>query len=808
MMMKKRIASIFLTAVLSVALTFSSGMPGAVGLDGDIATAASANAGDTAYTFKPDKSAVTQLKALFTTMDIIDVSIPELGKEMEKGNATSRQITQMYIDRIKAYDKKKKLNSVITINPQALSEAKKMDKEMAAGKVRGPLHGVPVIVKDNIDAAPTATSGGSVALADFYPSKDSFVVSKLKNAGAVIVAKANLSEFACSAVDSHSLLGGYAHNAYDITRTPAGSSGGTAVAVTSNFAAAGLGTDTGGSIRNPSSYSNLYGLRPSKGLTSVSGIIPLLVPRDTVGPMARTAEDAAIILDAIAGADSEDDFTVEADADSLARGGYSGSLSEDSLKGKRIGYFKSSFDYEEEITEGDGQGEGGQSGGGQGGQSGGEQGGQPSSYIEKIFPDETIEQMVKRTRADLKKAGAKLIDLSETLKDETMLSMVEYLFKDRTDPIEYDFNKYLHRHADTAPFDTIKAMLKTGKMGIDYSLPPLNPATEEEWDELADSWETTVNPYNKVVNGFDRYEAWEKVLEYRSNVDEILKQNNIDAVIYIRDFEPPHLDDGHVNHKFNKWGNVYALLFGPMLGMPDLSVPMGFGETTADYPIEMPLGMDFIGKFGDEKTLFEIAYAYEKQAGELIRRAPETSPALPDENLNDFTEELVDAAYSINYAKYNKKPAGKVKIMQAACDKALDVDTDDPYAAYKATMKLARSYDSVIAALKASGLKPKAKAKTSFKVSPVRKTIKSKKLKKKKVIFKIKVKKLTAGSSKPVFSVSKVTKGQKKKVKVGRKTGKVVINKGTKKCVIKIKITSKESNKRLGMTKYAVIRVK
>lgn len=789
-MMIKRITSIFLTAVLSVALTISSGVPGAVGLG-----AAAANAGNAAYIFKPDKSAVTQLEDLFTTMDIIDVSIPELGKEMEKGNATSRQITQMYIDRIKAYDKKKKLNSVISINPEALSEAKKMDAERAAGKVRGPLHGIPVIVKDNIDAVPTATSGGSVALADFYPSKDSFVVNKLKKAGAVIVAKANLSEFACSAVDSHSLLGGYVHNAYDITRTPAGSSGGTAVAVTSNFAAAGLGTDTGGSIRNPSSYSNLYGLRPSKGLTSVSGIIPLLVPRDTVGPMARTAEDAAIILEAIAGKDDDDDFTVEAGADSLASGGYTGSLSEDSLKGKRIGYFKSSFNYDEEIED-------------EGSQSGDDEDEQPSTHTETVLPDETIEQMVKRTRADLKKAGAQLVDLSEILKDEIITSMLEYFFTDRMDPVEYDFNKYLHRHADTAPFDTIKALLKTGKMGIDYSLPPLNPATEEEWEALADSWEATVDPYNKDVNGFARYEAWEKVLEYRSDVNALLEDNDIDAVIYIRDFEPPHLDDGHVNHKFNKMGNAYAFLFGPLLGMPDLSVPMGFGETTADYPVEMPLGMNFIGKFGDEKTLFEIAYAYEKQAGGFIRRAPESSPALPDENLNDFTEDLVDAAYSINYAKYNKKPAGKVKIMEAACDKALAVDTDDPYAAYKATKKLARSYDSVIAALKASGLKPQAKAKTSFKVSPMRKTIKAKTLKKKKVSFKIKVKKLTAGSSKPVFSISKVTKGQKKKVKVGKKTGKVVIKKGAKKCVIKIRITSKENQKRLGMTKYTVIRVK
>ena len=192
-----------------------------------------------------EANASRKLEDLFTTVDLMDATITELQEEMTAGHLTSVQLTEMYIDRIRAYDEKLKLNSIISINPAALSDAAALDQERAEGKSRGPLHGIPIVVKANYDVAGMATSAGSNALAGMIASEDSFVVKRLKEAGAVILAQANMSEYATSGTDSRSTLGGVVHNAYDQTKTPAGSSGGTAVAVTCNFAAAGLGTDTG-----------------------------------------------------------------------------------------------------------------------------------------------------------------------------------------------------------------------------------------------------------------------------------------------------------------------------------------------------------------------------------------------------------------------------------------------------------------------------------------------------------------------------------------------------------------------------------
>ena len=353
---------------------------------------------DETYEFDYAKSAVAQLEDLFTTIDIMDATVADLSDEMEKGNVTSEQLVQMYIDRIRTYDKKKKLNSIISINPNALEEARVLDEERAVGRVRGPLHGIPIVVKDNYDVAGTATTGGSLALADFISEKDAFTVQKLKAAGAVVIAKANLSEFASSAWDSHSLIGGNVHNPYDVTRTPAGSSGGTSVAVAANFATIGFGTDTGGSIRNPSSWCNLYGIRPSKGLTSIDGIIPLTAYKDTTGPIARTAEDMALALETMAGTDPNDDYTQEADADGLVAGGYTKFLSPNGLKGKRIGYLESSFVNKKLIGKND----------------------DGTDKYEVKDPDPKVSQIIKRTRADFRKAGATLVDMSDILSDEVL----------------------------------------------------------------------------------------------------------------------------------------------------------------------------------------------------------------------------------------------------------------------------------------------------------------------------------------------------------------------------------------------------
>ena len=815
------------------------------GSSGSFAYAASE---DASYEFDHAKSATAQLEDLFTTIDIMDATAAGLSDEMEKGNVTSEQLVQMYIDRIQAYDKKKKLNSIISINPNALEEAQALDEERAAGTVRGPLHGIPIVVKDNYDVAGTATTGGSLALANFISEKDAFTVQKLKAAGAVVIAKANLSEFASSAWNSHSLIGGDAHNPYDVTRTPAGSSGGTAIAVTANFATIGFGTDTGGSIRNPSSWCNLYGIRPSKGLTSIDGIIPLTAFKDTTGPMARTAEDMALALETMAGTDPNDDYTLEADADGLAADGYTKYLSADGLKGKRIGYLESSFVNRKIVGKND----------------------DGTDKIEVKEPDPKVSQIIKRTRADLKKAGATLVDMSDVLPDDDLDdTYVEYFGLSFADTMEYDMNRYLYEHGDNAPYKTLKELVSTGKYGIDFTNLWDDPADIEEY---ADSFEETQSPYTLEVNGYQRYKKWDKILPDRAAFVDVMNQKNVDAIIFlvntgvaVNDYDDYFDAMEQINQSISTFNNQNAYLFGVFYGCPDMVIPMGFSETDETCPNPMPLGMHVVGKYGDEKTLMQIAYAYEQQAGPDIRQMPQTTPALKDANLNAYLEALMDEVYSIDYTAFGSKPEGKVRLMEKAYDRAATVDRSDPYAVYDAAYDLAKAYDKTVAALKASGLNlAKAKltlsktkyAYTGKKRTPAVKvkvggvTLVQKKdynvayrnnlnagtasvlitpaganyagsktahftISKGKTTFKVKASKkkikvtsLSKGSSKVRFSVKKVTNGQKSKVKINSRTGKITLKKKIKKCTIYVKATSKTNKNRKAGTKTVKIVVR
>ncbi len=747
------------------------------GSDGPASYAAQAPEAE--YEFDHSKSAVSQLEDLFTTIDIMEATVAGLSDEMEQGNVTSEQLVQMYIDRIRAYDRKKKINSIISINPNALSDARALDAERAAGKVRGPLHGIPVLVKDNYDLTGTASTAGSLALAGWTSNKDSFAVKKLKEAGAVVIAKANLSEFASSAFDSHSLIGGYTHNPYDITRSPAGSSGGTGAAIAANFAVIGYGTDTGGSIRNPSSWCNLYGIRPSKGLTSIDGVVPLYATNDTTGPMARTAEDMAIGLETIAGTDQNDDWTQEADADALLGDGYSRYLSEEGLKGKRIGYLKSSFSLDTVIETEEGEQE----------------------Y--KKYPDAKVTQMILRTRADLRKAGASFVDMSDLLNDDDINAVYEEIMNSSIDSTEYDTNKYLHDHGGNAPFDTLKALLSTGKYGIDYTNLYDNPKYVAT---LADTFEETKNPYDLEIDGYKRHQSWEKSLKVRKDLKAAMDEKNVDAIMFVQEVNVPiHdvenlVDSPQIRPSINDQASAYSFLYSANVGCPEMVIPMGFSETDADCPVPMPIGMHLFGRFGDERTLMQIAYAYEQQAGPDIRQAPSTTPALRDPNLNAFLVALMEESYNIDYSLFGTKPEGKAKILEKAFDKAAAVDKSDPYAVYKAAYELAKSYDKTVGALK--------KGATTFTVKVSKKKVKASDLKRKKAQVQVKVTNLSKGSSKPSFAVSKVTKGQKAKVKVNSTTGKVTIKKGTKKCTIYIKVTSKESKYRKAKTKTAKIQVK
>ena len=234
---------------------------------------------------------------------IEEASIDELQAAMAGGALTSRALVQHYLDRIARYDKEgPKLNAFLLVNPRALEEAGRLDEERAAKGPRGPLHGIPVVVKDNMNTADLPTTGGSLAFQGAQPRADAFIVAKLRAAGAVILGKTNLHELA-RAGTTVSSLGGQTLNPYDLSRTPGGSSGGTAVAVSANLATVGLGSDTVNSIRSPASACDLVGLRPTRGLVSRSGIIPAALTQDMAGPIARSVKDAAIVLEAIQGTD-------------------------------------------------------------------------------------------------------------------------------------------------------------------------------------------------------------------------------------------------------------------------------------------------------------------------------------------------------------------------------------------------------------------------------------------------------------------------------------------------------------------------
>lgn len=261
----------------------------------------------------------------------LEATIPELQEAMEAGVITSADLVDFSLARIAAYDTAgPELNALITVNPRAREEAEALDAERAASGPRGPLHGIPVVVKDNINTTDMPTTAGSVALEGFHPSDDAFQVRRLREAGAVIIAKANLMEFAWG-WNTRSSLGGQTLSPYDLSRDPGGSSGGTAVAVTANFATVGLGTDSCGSVRLPAAHNNLYGLRPTYGLSSRAGVIPLGFSLDTVGPMARSVIDLAILVDVTAGVDPDDPTTV-AVGWSLAE-----AVDPDGLRGRRIG---------------------------------------------------------------------------------------------------------------------------------------------------------------------------------------------------------------------------------------------------------------------------------------------------------------------------------------------------------------------------------------------------------------------------------------------------------------------------------------
>ncbi|MGI6014835.1 MAG: amidase family protein [Oscillospiraceae bacterium] len=277
-----------------------------------------------------------------TQFNIMDTTIAKVQDAFLKGELTCQELCEAYLARIDAYDKKgPKLNSIIYLNPHAIEEAEELDKYLKVNKkLKGPLHGIPIMLKDNFNTVDMPTTAGSIALKGWVPPVDAFVTKKLREAGGIILAKTNLYEFAFGGETISSILG-QTLNPYDLTRTPGGSSGGTGASIAANFGLVGFGTDTVNSVRSPASANSIVGIRPTMGLVSRAGIVPYSLTQDTAGPLCRTVEDAVRCLNVISGYDENDAETAWGIGN--AKENYLIYLKKDGLKNKRIGILKSLF---------------------------------------------------------------------------------------------------------------------------------------------------------------------------------------------------------------------------------------------------------------------------------------------------------------------------------------------------------------------------------------------------------------------------------------------------------------------------------
>ena len=297
-------------------------------------------------------SSPAELRRDAPALDVVELSAVDARDRMAAGTLTSRALTQAYLDRIREVDDAgPMLNAVIEISATAISDAEALDAERKAGKVRGPLHGLPILIKDNIDVAGMVNSAGSLALADNRPKQDAFIVRRLREAGAVILGKTNLSEWAnfrsTRSTSGWSSRGGQTKNPYVLDRNPCGSSSGTGAAIAASLASIGVGTETDGSILCPSAVSALVGLKPTVGLVSRRGIIPISATQDTAGPMARSVADAAMLLTALAAVDAADPAGAAAQG-KIPAAGYE-PLKHDALKGKRLGLLRQATGYHPDV---------------------------------------------------------------------------------------------------------------------------------------------------------------------------------------------------------------------------------------------------------------------------------------------------------------------------------------------------------------------------------------------------------------------------------------------------------------------------
>ncbi len=508
--------------------------------------------------------------AFAQAVDLDSATIAQLAAAMDAGTLTSERLVQLSLARIEAYDDKgPKLNALILVNPKALEQARALDVERKAKGKRSPIHGIPVILKDNFDTFDLATTGGSLLLEGSVPPDDAFVVKKLRDAGAIILAKANLSEFASGG--AFSSLGGQSHNPHDPSRSPSGSSGGTGVSIAAGYATLGLGTDTGGSVRGPSTANGIVGLKPTHGLLSRDGIIPLALSFDTGGPMARNVADVAVALGIMTGVDAADAATKKSDGKFDTD--YTKYLKADALKGARIGIAR-----------------------------------------DFMGQDAEVDWVIEASLAAMRAAGATVVDVR--FPKWVLDAKGEFYTAVRYPEFPVQIGQYLATLKPGFPKTLAEMIEKSDKISstrADGAGP--NPPRWTLFKREAASG--SMQDYRYVsVHDFG-------LAAVRMALEGVLASNTLDAMVYPTSSRRPELIAAPPDVPGG--GSASGSNLANLSGFPDLIVPAGF---TSD---RLPVGISFVGPAFSEGKLIGLGYAFEQAT--KARRLPVFTPALPGEKL-------------------------------------------------------------------------------------------------------------------------------------------------------------------------------
>ncbi|HEU4760915.1 MAG TPA: amidase [Gemmatimonadales bacterium] len=496
-----------------------------------------------------DPSTSLSVPPALPDLPVLEWTIPDFQAAFRSGRYSSLQVCRLYLDRIGAMDRKgPAVNSMIELNPDAESIARQLDSERKAGKVRGPLHGIPIVIKDNIATADRMeTTAGSLALVGHKPPRDAFIVERLRAAGAIILGKTNLSEWANfrsnNSTSGWSGRGGLTRSPYALDRNPCGSSSGTGVAIAANFCAIGIGTETDGSIVCPSSHNALVGIKPTVGLVSRTGIIPISHTQDTAGPMCRTVTDAAILLGVMAGADPADSATRDATTHATD---YSRFLDPNGLSGARIGVAREGF----------------------------------------FGYSDAVDKLAEEAIALMKKAGAEIVDPADIPHANDYGSaegvVLRYDFK-------HDIQAYLATLGAGAP-KTLADLIAFNTAHAREEMPWFGQDSFERSDKCGP---LTDDAYIEA-------QAHCRRLSRTEGLDVAFADHKLDAIIAPTGGPPWTTDLVNGDHFGGSSSSPAAVS-----GYPSITVPMGqiFG---------LPVGLSFIGTAWSEGRLISLAYAYEQ----------------------------------------------------------------------------------------------------------------------------------------------------------------------------------------------------